>query len=86
VGVYFLFGDNEKTGEPSVFIGEAEDCYNRFVQHNRGKGFLDSAVVIKFKTNSFTKAHTKYLEWHCYQQAAETNRYTLDNSTVCFST
>ena len=82
VGVYFLFGENEKTGEPTVYIGEAEDCHNRLVQHNRGKDFWETAVIIKSKTSSYTKAHTKYLEWYCYEEAVKANRYALDNSTV----
>jgi predicted GIY-YIG superfamily endonuclease len=82
VGVYFLFGENEKTGESSVYIGEAEDCHSRLTQHNRGKDFWETAVIIKSKTSSFTKAHTKYLEWYCYEEAVKANRYALNNSTV----
>ena len=82
VGVYFLFGENEETGQSSVYIGEAENCHNRLVQHNRGKDFWDTAVIIKSKTSSFTKAHTKYLEWYCYEETVKANRYALDNSTV----
>ena len=82
VGVYFLFGENEKTGQPLVYIGEAEDCHNRLIQHNRSKGFWDTAVAITSKTNSFTKAHAKFLEWYCHQQAIEVNRYSIDNSTI----
>ena len=82
VGIYFLFGESEKTGLPLVYIGEAEDCHNRLVQHNRSKGFWDTAVAITSKTNSFTKAHAKYLEWYCHQQAIDVNRYAIDNTTV----
>ncbi|NQV15301.1 GIY-YIG nuclease family protein [bacterium] len=82
VGVYFLFGADEETGLPLVYVGEAEDCHTRISQHNKGKGFWESAVAITSKTNSFTKAHVKYLEWYCHQQAVETNRYSLANSTI----
>jgi hypothetical protein len=82
VGIYFLFGEDEKTGLPLVYIGEAEDCFTRITQHNRGKGFWESAIAITSKTNSFTKAHAKYLEWYCHQNAMEINRYTLENSTI----
>jgi len=34
VGVYFLFGEPEEAAKPVVYIGEAEDCYKRFMQHN----------------------------------------------------
>ncbi len=82
VGVYFLFGEDEDTGLPLVYIGEAEECHIRIAQHNRTKGFWESAVAITSKTNSFTKAHAKYLEWYCHQQAVETNRYSVENSTI----
>ena len=82
VGVYFLFGEDEKTGLPLVYIGEAEDCFTRITQHNRGKGFWESAIAITSKTNSFTKAHAKYLEWYCHQHAMEINRYSVENSTI----
>ena len=82
VGVYFLFGEDEETGLPLVYIGEAEECHIRIAQHNRTKGFWESAVAITSKTNSFTKAHAKYLEWYCHQQAVETNRYSVENSTI----
>lgn len=82
VGVYFLFGENEKTGQPQVYIGEAEECYTRLLQHNRGKGFWESAIIITSKTNSFTKAHVKYLEWYCHKQAVNIGRFTPENSTI----
>jgi len=82
VGVYFLFGESEKTGQAMVYIGEAEDCHHRVAQHNRKKGFWETVVIITSKTNSFTKAHAKFLEWYCHQQATESQRYALDNSTI----
>ena len=82
VGVYFLFGVDETTGQPLAYIGEAEDCHNRITQHNRTKGFWDTAVGITSKTNSFTKAHAKYLEWYCHSKAIEINRFLVNNSTI----
>jgi len=82
VGVYFLFGTDEKTGDQVVYIGEAEDCYNRIIQHNRNKGFWESVIAVTSKTNSFTKAHAKYLEWYCHKIATKTNRITVDNSSI----
>ena len=82
VGLYFLFGVDEETGLTISYIGEAENCHKRIVQHNRGKDFWNSAVAITSKTNSFTKAHAKYLEWYCYDQAIENNRYQIKNSSI----
>ena len=82
VGVYFLFGELEEAAKPVVYIGEAEDCYQRLKQHNQGKDFWQTAVVIVSKTGSFTKAHVKYLEWYCVQQASEVGRYSLENGNA----
>jgi len=79
VGVYFLFGQPEDAAKPIVYIGEAEDCYVRLKQHNAGKEFWQNAIAIVSKTNSFTKAHVRYLEWYCIAKAREVGRYALDN-------
>lgn len=81
VGVYLLFGESEEGTRPIAYIGEAEDCYHRIKRHNRKKDFWNTAVIVTSKTNSFTKAHAKYLEWYCITKAREINRYTLENST-----
>jgi hypothetical protein len=79
VGVYFLFGEPEEAAKPVVYIGEAEDCYKRFMQHNANKDFWHTAVAIVSKTGSFTKAHAKYLEWHGIKQAKEVGRFQVAN-------
>ena len=80
VGVYFLFGEPENTTKPIVYIGEAEDCYTRIMRHNASKDFWHTAVAIVSKTESFTKAHAKYLEWYGIKKAKEVGRFTLDNA------
>jgi hypothetical protein len=82
VGVYFLFGEPEDAAKPVVYIGETEDCYGRFLEHNRKLDFWQSAVAIVSKTNSFTKAHAKYLEWHCIKVAKEVGRFHLSNGNA----
>ena len=79
VGVYFLVGEPEDASKPVVYVGEAEDCYRRFLQHNASKDFWHTAVAIVSKTGSFTKAHVKYLEWHCIKKAKEIGRFSLAN-------
>ncbi|MBT2728564.1 GIY-YIG nuclease family protein [Bacillus sp. ISL-75] len=81
VGVYFLFGKSDTDGKTSVYIGEAENCYERLKQHNRdtNKDFWNVAIVAISKTGSFTKAHVKYLESFCYQEALAIGRYKLEN-------
>ncbi|GAB5520638.1 MAG: GIY-YIG nuclease family protein [Rhodothermales bacterium] len=82
VGVYFLFGEHDDEARPSVYIGEAEDCYQRLKQHVVGKSFWQQAVAITSKTQRFTKADVKYLEWYCYQHAIQVGRFTLENKAI----
>jgi hypothetical protein len=83
VGVYFLFGQAENDAMPSVYIGEAENCFERLKQHNRDKEFWDSAVVFVTNNNQnqFTKTDVKFLERLSYEKAQGVNRYKL-NQTV----
>ena len=83
VGVYFLVGEPEgETGKPLVYIGEAENCYNRILNHHREKDFWQTAVVVTSKTMSFTKAHARYLEYDCIRRAEDAERYRLKNTVT----
>lgn len=80
-GLYFLINDDEDSRRPTVYIGEAELCYDRLQQHNKGKDFWGTAIAVTSKTGSFTKAHVKYLEWLCCQETRNANRAKLENKT-----
>ena len=82
VGIYFLLGVLAESLKPLVYIGEAEDCFDRIKQHNRKKEFWNYAVTITSKINSFTKSHVKYLEYHQIKTAKEVNRFLTENSTT----
>lgn len=84
VGVYFLFGKSDVNGKANVYIGEAENCYERLKQHNRDskKDFWNIAIVVVSKTNSFTKSHVKYLESYSFKQASSIGRYHIENTTI----
>lgn len=82
VGLYFLFGESSEKAKPIVYIGEAEECFNRLKQHNREKEFWNYAIVIVSKINAFTKAHVKYLEHVAIKIAKDTNRYETENSNT----
>ncbi|MDQ8192007.1 GIY-YIG nuclease family protein [Roseibacillus persicicus] len=82
VGIYFLFGSSENGNLPQLYIGEAEDCANRLKQHNKQKDWWTLALVCISKTAEFTKAHVKYLEWFCHQEAIEAGRYKLENGNI----
>lgn len=75
--MYFLFGEKNDEAKPLAYIGEAENCFDRLIQHNKQKEFWNTAIVITSKTSSFTKAHGKYLEWYCLAITKEVGRYTL---------
>lgn len=83
VGVYFLVGEPEgETGKPLAYVGEAENCYKRILNHHREKDFWQTAVVVTSKTMSFTKAHARYLEYDRIRRAADAERYRLKNSVT----
>ena len=81
-GVYFLFGETGDSGRPVAYIGQTEDFRNRLKKHHETKEFWTTAVLLISKTNSFTLAHIKYLEWHAIKKATEVNRYVLDNGNA----
>ena len=83
-GVYFLFGKSDSDEKGIVYIGEAENVYERLKQHDssKGKDFWNECIVFISKDNRLNKAHVKYLEHRCYVMAKEADRYYIDNSTV----
>ena len=60
-GVYFLIGNDIETGEPSAYVGEAEEVAKRLKQHI-SKEFWNQVVAFVSKDENLTKAHIKYLE------------------------
>jgi Fe-S cluster biosynthesis and repair protein YggX len=79
--VYFLFGKSEREARPIVHIGKTEDLKSRLEFHEKSHLFWKTAVLGISKTQSFTQAHTRYLEWHCIEQARAAGRFKLDNET-----
>jgi hypothetical protein len=62
-GVYFLLGDSDSS--PSgfrVYVGEADDVWQRLTQHDDKKEFWDWVVVFVSKDDNLTKAHVRWLE------------------------
>lgn len=81
-GIYFLFGEDEDGAKPIVYIGQTEDARKRLDSHNKTKTFWKTAIFGVSKTQNFTQAHIRYLEWYCMQRAKEVARYALDNGQV----
>jgi hypothetical protein len=79
VGTYFLFGEQSETGITPAYIGEAENCFERIVQHDSKKPFWTTAIIATSKTLSFTKTHAKYIEWFALTEAQKVKgRFSLE--------
>jgi hypothetical protein len=78
-GVYFLFGTDEQTNESKVYIGEAENVYERLQSHIIKKDFWNEVIFFTSKDENLTKSHVKYLESRLIQLAFSINRYKIDN-------
>lgn len=78
-GVYFLFGLDEETGDPKVYIGEAENVLDRLQNHILLKDFWSEVILFISKDENLTKSHVKYLESRIIQISFEINRYKVEN-------
>lgn len=78
-GVYFLFGVDEKSGEDAVYIGEAENVFERLQNHLTNKDFWNEVVFFTNKDENLTKSHVKYLEARLIQLAKVSDRYVVLN-------
>ncbi|GAA4339554.1 GIY-YIG nuclease family protein [Flaviaesturariibacter amylovorans] len=81
-GVYFLFGEDEQTGEAKAYIGEAENVFNRLQSHISGKDFWNEVIFFVSKDENLTKSHVKYLESRLIQLAFSTKRYKVENQNL----
>ncbi|MBW2936529.1 GIY-YIG nuclease family protein [Aureisphaera sp. CAU 1614] len=79
-GVYFLIGYKEDTLKPMVYIGEAENVWDRLKNHDLNKDFWNEVILFTSKDENLTKSHIKYLESRLIQIAKETERYNLKNA------
>ncbi len=80
-GVYFLFGRTENNNE-TIYIGEAENIFNRLKQHISDNEYWNECVVVISKDDILNKAHVKFLENKFYLMAKDANRSILINSTT----
>lgn len=78
-GVYFLIGYEQDTFKQVVYIGEAENVWDRLKNHDSKKDFWNEVILFTSKDDNLTKSHIKYLESRIVQIANETKRYGLKN-------
>lgn len=79
-GIYFLFGQDEESGQDSVYVGEAEVVFDRLCSHISGKDFWTELVAFTSKDDNLTKAHVRYLESRLVSLANSAGRYSIENS------
>lgn len=82
VGLYFLFGEDEQTEHPQVYIGQTERLGERLKEHNRNKDFWNKAVVVVSCAKSLNVAHGRFLEAMAIQKTKEAERYILSNGNM----
>lgn len=84
-GVYFLFGRDDRTGKPFVYVGEADDTYKRLLQEHsfekRGD-YWTEAIVLVTPDGTLEKGRIKYLENRFYQIAVEAKQYIVKNKNT----
>lgn len=80
VATYFLFGEKDEASKPSSYIGQTEDLSQRLRKHDKEKEFWMRALILVSKTQSFTQAHIRWLEWKSIGKAQKANRYNLENA------
>ena len=78
-GVYILIGSDPLTNAARAYIGEAEVIRERLKQH-KSKEFWVSAIIFVSKDENLTKAHVRYLESRLLAEAAQIDRFTLEQN------
>jgi hypothetical protein len=78
-GVYILVGTDPDSGEPAVYVGEAESVATRLKTH-QDKDFWVQALVFVSKDENLTKSHIKYLEGELIRRGNEVGKAVLQNS------
>ena len=80
-GVYMLVNKSADLSEKGqLYIGEAENIFNRLTQHVKEKDFWNESIVFISKDDNLNKAHIKYLENRLHDIACSANRYELINN------
>ncbi|HEX7379676.1 MAG TPA: GIY-YIG nuclease family protein [Pirellulales bacterium] len=79
-GVYVLFGSEQDSILPTIYVGEGDPVKDRLNQHYSKKDFWDSAVFFVSKDNSLNKAHVKYLESKLLELARFAKQSKIDNA------
>ena len=77
-GIYFLTGIDPETGNPALYIGEAENIRERVKAHLQ-RDFWNHIIFFISKDENMTKAHSRYLEGKLIEQARQAARAVVNN-------
>jgi hypothetical protein len=80
-GVYFLIGEKDEVGNPSIYIGEAEVLLTRIKTHNIKRDSWNQVVCFVSEKKNLNKAHIKYLENHAWNEAKMAKKCIVENKT-----
>lgn len=78
-GVYFLIGNDIETGEPSAYVGEAEEVAKRLKKHI-SKEFWNQVIAFVSKDENLTKAHIRYFEGKLIEIGNKAGKGIIQNS------
>lgn len=84
-GVYILAGaDPQRPGRERVYIGEAENVYDRLKQHDKDekKEWWQRVCLFAAADQSLTKAHIKFLESRLVELAYAAERAEIENGNT----
>lgn len=81
-GVYFLIGIDDKSGKSKVYIGEAENVWERLKNHAVKKDFWSDVVLFTSKDENITKSHVKFLESRLVEITKQADRCLLGNGNT----
>src|SRR5210317_1208784 len=78
-GFYLLTGVEPDSGDPAIYIGEAENVASRLKGH-AGKDFWNAVTVFVSKDENLTKAHIRYLEGLLIERAIRVGSAVVMNA------
>jgi hypothetical protein len=83
-GIYILVGPDAQTGADRIYVGEADDVFDRLKTHDKDdtKDFWTRAVTITSKDFNLTKAHGRHLEGRLIELAKIADRAKVSNGTA----
>ena len=79
-GCYLLVGERDE--RPTLYVGEGENVARRIRDHDTGKDWWETCIIVTTGTDAFHKAHARYLEARLMQRARAAGRCVLDNGTA----